>query len=165
MSADLAVDLGTVEERFVAYLSAFNAGDLPAVSSALAEDVAVFVAPSASPAATGRATILPSYEQDFAAGKRVRVVRGPAVRHAAGRHGAAAVVDVGLRASLPASTEPGGEAPPDVTLDVLYYYDAGLRQVRHEISNVVTEAAPCGARGAVGGAAPPEQQDGGNTQS
>jgi hypothetical protein len=131
--------LSSVEERFKAYLSAFNSANLQGITEALHEDVEVFVAPSTEPAVTGRSKILPSYEADFMKGKHVEAVSAPLVRDAAGLHGATAVVEVTLLSTVPApSAEGDGEAPPDVKLDVLYFYNESLKQIRHEISNIVT---------------------------
>jgi hypothetical protein len=141
MATNSQVDLSAVESAFKAYLGAFNAGDLAAVRQVLHPDVAVHLVGGKNAPVIGRDVILPSYQKDMALGKQVQVVRGPFVRSGTGLHGAAAVVDVTLRAETPQPLEREAGThedalTPHTLLDVLYFYDTSLRQVRHDISNV-----------------------------
>lgn len=126
-----SVDPTAVEALFNTYIADFNAKNLDGITNALHPDVAVFMAPATDPWATGRATILPAYSNDFALDKMVYVAAGPRVRAERDDSGGA-VLEVTLRSEEPAKD---GEAKV-VHCDVLYHYDGNLLQVRHDISNI-----------------------------
>lgn len=110
---------------FKQYLAAFNREDIAAIADMLDADVEVVV--NGASAAMGRDSILPSYEKDFAAGKKVSIGVEPFIVD-----GEQDVVQVGLVA-----VEPG--ASGTTTLSVKYHYNSEGRQIRHEIFDIMVK--------------------------
>ena len=115
------------------YIESFNSGNIENITSMLDPDVQVFV--DGALTATGRDEILPSYVADFAAGKKVSSP-GP------GGMVSPRVVEcdlagdtVDIQISLVKTTR-----STRTTLDVVCTYKlTTMTQIKHEISNVVTE--------------------------
>lgn len=124
--------MNKVEEKALTdlnrYIASFNAQDLDTLTQSLDKDLQVFV--DEKLIATGRDSILPSYENDFTQKKRV-IVEGEAVAESSENSGFVKI-SVNLRSIGPEST---------ITLHVVYTYNAEtMKQVRHDISNVVVIA-------------------------
>jgi hypothetical protein len=115
------------------YIENFNSGNIDNITSMLDPDVQVFV--DGALTATGRDEILSSYVADFAAGKKVSSP-GP------GGMVSPRVVEcdlagdtVDIQISLVKTTR-----STRTTLDVVCTYKlTTMTQIKHEISNVVTE--------------------------
>lgn len=107
------------------YLASYNARDLGLVAESLHIDVQVFV--DGNLASSGRDTILPSYQQDFDAGKKVVVVGEKP--NAKELENGVVEVTVDLQSISSETT---------VSLHVVYSYDSStMKQIRHDISDIV----------------------------
>mmetsp|Transcript_48340 Transcript_48340/g.117071 ORF Transcript_48340/g.117071 Transcript_48340/m.117071 type:complete len:137 (+) Transcript_48340:47-457(+) len=112
------------------YIADFNSGNLDGVTRSLDENVEVYL--DGNLAAKGRATILPSYSDDFKTGKQVSIVgcepKGTVIQ------------DDGLIVKVAVVLKTVTPQQPTMLLDVVYSYDPNtVRQVRHEITNVRRE--------------------------
>jgi len=113
-----------VIKKLFKYIQAFNDEDLGKIAAQLDDEVEVYV--EGKLAASGKHTILPSYERDFLEHKRVKVVRPPVVLLKDDHNNDLVQVSVGLR-----------KQPDMITLDVIYTYRVhDMKQVRHHISKI-----------------------------